>query len=62
MTWETWLLATGVLLVLECLMPMAAPTRWRRFLEQMLQLQDGQIRFWGVLLVMTGLALIWWAD
>ncbi len=62
MTWETWLLATGVLLVLEGLMPMAAPTRWRRFLEQMLQLQDGQIRFWGVLLVMTGLALIWWAD
>ena len=62
MTWETWLLAMGLLLVLEGLMPMAAPTRWRRFLEQMLQLQDGQIRFWGVLLVMTGLVLVWWVD
>ena len=48
------------MLVLEGLLPMVAPTRWRRLFEQMLQLQDGQIRFCGVFMVLAGLALVWW--
>ena len=47
---EVWLLAIGLMLVLEGLMPMVAPTRWRRLFEQLLQLQDGQLRFFGVFL------------
>ncbi len=59
---DVWLLAIGLMLVLEGLMPMVAPTRWRRLFEQLLKLQDGQIRFFGVFLVLLGLAFLWWAD
>jgi uncharacterized protein YjeT (DUF2065 family) len=59
---DAWVLAMGLVLVLEGLMPMIAPSRWRRLFEQMLQLQDGQIRFFGIFLVLIGLALMWWAD
>ena len=48
------------MLVLEGLLPMVAPARWRRLFEQMLQLGDGQIRFFGLWLVLAGLALVWW--
>ena len=57
---DVWLLALGLMLVLEGLMPMLAPTRWRRLFEQLLQLQDGQIRFFGVFMVLLGLATVWW--
>ena len=57
---DVWLLALGLMLVLEGLLPMLAPARWRRLFEQMLQLQDGQIRFFGVFMVLAGLALVWW--
>ncbi len=62
MALDTWLLAIGLMLVLEGLMPMVAPTRWRRLFEQLLQMQDGQIRFFGVFMVLVGLAFLWWAD
>ena len=52
-------LALGLMLVFEGLMPMIAPARWRRLFEQLLQLQDGQIRFFGVAMVLVGLAVVW---
>ena len=55
-----WLLALGLMLVLEGLLPMVAPSRWRHLFTQMLQLHDGQIRFFGVFMVLAGLALVWW--
>ena len=57
---ENWLLALGLMLVFEGLMPMLAPGRWRRLFEQLLQLQDGQIRFFGLFVVLFGLVLVWW--
>jgi len=57
---DVWLLALGLMLVFEGLMPMLSPGRWRRLFEQLLQLQDGQIRFFGVFMVLIGLALVWW--
>lgn len=53
-------LALGLMLVLEGLMPMLSPSRWRQLFEQLLQLQDGQIRFFGLLMVLLGLAVVWW--
>lgn len=38
-------------------MPMLWPRRWRSMFEQMLKLQEGQIRFLGALLVLFGLLL-----
>ncbi len=57
---DPWWLALGLVLIFEGLMPMAAPARWRRLFEQLLQLHDGQIRFFGLWLVLAGLALVWW--
>jgi uncharacterized protein YjeT (DUF2065 family) len=56
---ETLLLALGLMLILEGLMPMVSPARWRRLFEQLLQLEDGQIRFFGLFMVVSGLLLFW---
>jgi uncharacterized protein YjeT (DUF2065 family) len=56
---ETLLLAVGIMLILEGLMPMVSPLRWRRLFEQLLQLDDGQIRFFGLIMVVSGLLLFW---
>jgi len=53
-------LALGLVLVFEGLMPMLAPGHWRRLFEQILRMQDGQIRFFGVFMVLLGLMMIWW--
>ena len=52
--------ALALVLVFEGLLPFIAPSAWRRVFTQMLQLQDGQIRFFGLLCVLSGL-LLWWA-
>ncbi|MFM7001280.1 MAG: DUF2065 domain-containing protein [Limnohabitans sp.] len=59
---QTLLLALGLMLILEGLMPMVSPLRWRRLFEQLLQLQDGQIRFFGLFMVICGLMLLWWVS
>lgn len=56
---DTLLLAFGLMLILEGLLPMISPSRWRGLFEQMLQLQEGQIRFFGMLMVLIGLVVIW---
>lgn len=50
----------ALVLIFEGLLPFIAPSAWRRVFTQMLQLQDGQIRFFGLLCVLCGL-LLWWA-
>ena len=47
------------MLILEGLLPMLSPRRWRALFEQILQLQEGQIRFFGMLMVVLGLVVIW---
>ena len=55
-------LALALVLVLEGLMPFLSPTGWRRMFEQVLKMNDGQIRFFGlcsVMLGLVGMALFW---
>ena len=59
---QTLLLALGLMLILEGLMPMLSPSRWRSLFEQLLKLQDGQIRFFGLVMVIAGLILLWWVS
>ncbi len=56
---DALLLALGLVLILEGLLPMLSPRRWLSLFEQMRQLQEGQIRFFGMLMVVFGLLLIW---
>ena len=50
------------MLILEGLMPMVSPLNWRRMFEQLLQLEDGQIRFFGMAMVIIGLLLFWFVS
>jgi hypothetical protein len=51
--------ALALVLVIEGLLPLLVPGRWRRTFEQLLQLNDGQLRFFGLLSVGLGLSVLW---
>lgn len=50
----------ALVLVIEGLFPFISPGGWRRMFSQILQLSDGQIRFFGLLSILAGLAWAWW--
>ena len=52
-------LALALVLVIEGLFPFISPAGWRRMFQQILQLQDGQVRFFGLCSMIAGLALVW---
>jgi uncharacterized protein YjeT (DUF2065 family) len=58
MTVEHLLTAFGLMLVLEGLLPMIAPARWREVFLQVSRLRDGQIRFVGMGSALLGIALL----
>ena len=51
--------ALALVLVIEGLLPLLVPGRWRRTFEQLLRLNDGQLRFFGLLSVALGLTALW---
>ena len=55
-------LALALVLVLEGLLPFVSPNRWRNLFAQMMQMTDGQIRFFGLCSIAVGLlgvTLLW---
>jgi uncharacterized protein YjeT (DUF2065 family) len=57
---ETLGMAIGMVLLIEGLLPFLSPAMWRRFIQQMVGLSDGQIRFIGLSGMLLG-TLIFWA-
>lgn len=55
---STLLMAFGLMLVLEGIMPFIAPASWRETFQRLIQLSDGQIRFIGLTSMLIGLILI----
>ena len=55
---DTLLLALGLVLVIEGLMPLIAPRQWRGLLRQITELADGQLRFIGLISVVAGFLVI----
>nr|WP_315210627.1 DUF2065 domain-containing protein [uncultured Albidiferax sp.] len=51
--------ALALVLVIEGLLPFLSPGGWRRMFQQMLALQDGQLRFFGLCSIIAGLLLLW---
>ena len=49
----------ALVLIVEGLLPLLAPGLWRRMFSEMLRLQDGQLRFFGLMSIIGG-ALLWW--
>lgn len=60
MSSDAFWLAMALVLVVEGLFPFLSPGGWRRMFSQILQLSDGQIRFFGLLSILAGLAWVWW--
>ena len=54
------LTAFGLMLVIEGLMPFLFPAAWRAGLNKLIQFQDGQTRFVGLTLMLSGLLMIYW--
>jgi uncharacterized protein YjeT (DUF2065 family) len=57
---DTFWLALALVLVIVGLFPFLSPAGWRRMFQQLLQLKDGQVRFFGLCSILAGLALLWW--
>ena len=52
-------LALALVLILEGLFPFLSPAGWKRMFRQLLEMQDGQIRFFGLCSMLLGLVAIW---
>ena len=57
--WTTIGLAFALMLVIEGLLPLVAPSSWRRMFARVTELNDGQIRFFGLIAVAGGALLFW---
>jgi len=55
-----WLVAFGLMLVLEGMMPFLFPSVWRETLRKLSRFQDGQVRFIGITLMLLGVLIIYW--
>ena len=54
----TLLMAFALMLVIEGLFPFLAPSAWRETFRRLMQLSDGQIRFFGLTAMLAGLLLL----
>lgn len=55
---NTVLIALGLMLVLEGLLPFLTPRIWRQTFQRITQMADGQLRFMGLTSMLVGLFLI----
>jgi len=58
--WDAILIAVALVLIFEGLLPLISPSKWREMFTQLLQLQDGQVRFFGLGTVLLGFLLLAW--
>ena len=54
----TLLMALALMLVIEGVLPFLAPKLWRETFQRLMQLSDGQLRFFGLTSMMVGLILL----
>ena len=59
MDWEALGIAFALVLVIEGLFPFLSPQGWKRTFARLLDLEDGQLRFFGLCSMLVGLATFW---
>ena len=59
MDWDVLWTALALMLVLEGLFPFLSPGGWRQTFLKLLQLRDGQLRFFGLTSILLGLITLW---
>jgi uncharacterized protein YjeT (DUF2065 family) len=55
---DTFWAALALMLVLEGLFPFLSPRGWRQTFAKLMQLRDGQLRFFGLASILVGLGLL----
>lgn len=55
---DSLLLAFALMLIIEGVLPFAAPAAWRETFTRLLRFSDGQIRFVGLFSMLVGLILL----
>ncbi|HST00358.1 MAG TPA: DUF2065 domain-containing protein [Usitatibacter sp.] len=53
--------ALALMLVIEGILPFSAPHIWRETFRRLIEMSDGQIRFAGLMSMMIGLVLLYFA-
>jgi uncharacterized protein YjeT (DUF2065 family) len=51
--------ALALMLVLEGLFPFISPGGWRQTFMKLMQLRDGQLRFFGLTAILIGVISLW---
>ena len=51
--------ALALMLVFEGAFPFIFPAGWRRTFQKLLELRDGQLRFFGLASILIGVGLLW---
>ena len=62
MDWNVFWSALALVLVLEGIFPFLSPGRWRQTFMRLLQLRDGQLRFFGLTSILLGLLTLWFVS
>lgn len=58
-SWQDLGAALALVLILEGMLPFLSPERWRRMLETIRALNDGQLRNMGLVLISIGALLLY---
>jgi len=58
---EIILPALALMLVIEGILPFSAPRIWRETFKRLIEMSDGQIRFAGLMSMVIGLVLLYFA-
>jgi hypothetical protein len=56
---EVLLAGFALMLVIEGVLPFAAPRLWRETFKALTEMKDGQVRFAGLMSMAAGLAMLW---
>jgi uncharacterized protein YjeT (DUF2065 family) len=56
---DSLLAAFALVLVVEGIMPLVVPRLWRESFRKLVELNDGQLRFIGLVSIAIGLAAYW---
>lgn len=52
------LLAFGLVLVIEGVLPLIAPQAWKQTFQRMVEMKEGQLRFVGLISMPAGLVIV----
>ena len=55
---DLWIAAAGLMLIFEGVIPLFFPKQWRETFRRLVQLEEGQIRFFGLIALLLGLIIV----